>query len=679
MQPRWVVIARPATDDAARAVLAIPGVRAARKKGWQGPKPAERRSETIPARMLVPENAMEAVGRVLRELDPAAAMPRILEPPRPAAPSVPGAAQAAAETIARWAEGDAAVALPESLRDGVAGWLTEYQRELALVVPKTQGGVLLLWSAGGGKSLGATVATQAAPLGGINVVVTLAGHKRFWRSEIERVCDRRAAVVDGIGQEGRDAAMAGGSPDYLILSWEILDAHVEWLKTLPVGWLVVDESHRASDRPPKDWWKLKTGRPPAEAGAAGAEEYPELGAEEPPTPAAATEAPPVNPDDAPAKPKRKARTGVWSMAALHLSMHARRVLLLSATPMPTSPQDLWTQLEMLAPASTGTWWPYAKRYCDAHQEDVENVGPVWKTDGVSNKSELKSRIRWHTHVVTKTRSHAALPPLRRTVHYVPAAEMLADRMAKAERARLEGDGTAGSLFEARLMMAARRKRPFVLGLLEPALTAGKKVVVFTGRHVDVDELTEEVGKRFAKVKGLWLRGLHGGNSSGAEREEAVGLRQRDGTWSAGSYMAAPGPACLVSTADTLGTGTNLQDTDDLILAMLPYTPGRVTQYENRVHRLGGLRRPNVHYVVAEGTIEEVIAERLLRRLPACADVNETAELEDLRERLSGDDVDDATFTRGLFAALVDGRYDADRIVAAAMAPVNRELFGGGGR
>lgn len=674
MQPRWVVIARPATDDAARAVLAIPGVRAARKKGWQGSGSAERRTDTIPARMLVPENAMEAVGRVLREIDPTVPMPPILQSPRPAGSSVPGAAQAAAETIARWAEGDAAVALPESLREGVAGWLTEYQREIALVAPETAGGVLMLWSAGSGKSLGATVATQAAPLGGINVVVTLAGHKRFWRSEIERVCDRRASVVDGIGQEGRDAAMAGGSPDYLILSWEILDAHVEWLKTLPVGWMVVDESHRASDRPPKDWWKLKTGRPPTVGAAAdGAEEYPELGVEVP----TAVEVAPSPPADAPAKPKRKARTGVWSMAALHLSLHARRVLLLSATPMPSSPQDLWTQMEMLAPASTGTWWPYAKRYCAAHQEDVPDVGPVWKTDGTSNKSELKSRIRWHAHVVTKARSHAALPPLRRTVHYVPATEMLADRMSKAERARLEGDGTAGSLFEAKLMMAARRKRPFVLGLLEPALTSGKKVVVFTGRHVDVDELAEEVDKRFAKVKGLWLRGLHGGNSSGAEREEAVGLWQRDGAWSAGSYMAAPGPACLISTADTLGTGTNLQDTDDLILAMLPYTPGRVTQYENRVHRLGGTRRPNVHYVVAEGTIEEVIAERLLRRLPACADVNETQELEDLRERLSGDDVDDATFTRGLFEALVDGRYDADRIVAAAMSPVNGDLFAGG--
>lgn len=509
-----------------------------------------------------------------------------------------------------------------------------------------------------GKTLGATVAAEAAPAGGLNVVVTLAGHKRFWRSEIERLCTRRAGVIDGEGQAGWDAAMAAGdgeldhaAPEYLILSWEILDAHVERLVNVPIGWLILDESHRTADPPKGAWWKRVEARVGAAQGLAPAE--------------VPVEVSDTSPADS-GKPKR-ARKGVWSEAALTVASRAARVIELSATPMPKCPRDLYVQMEMLAPGALGGFNAFAKRYCDAHSEDVPNVGPVWMTDGASNTAELKARLRFHTHVVAKARSHAALPPLRRTVHYIPAGELLADRMAKAERARLEGDGSAKSRYEAQLMAAARRKRPFVLGLLEAALTSGKKVVVLTGRHADVEELAEEVQRRFAKVSGLWVRGVHGGNTTGEERELAVGLRRADGTWTPDSYMAQPGPACLIATADTLGTGTNLQDTDDLILAMLPYTPGMVTQRENRVHRLGGKRRPNVHYPVAEGTIEEQIAERLLERLPACSDINETGELEDLREKLSGDDLDDAAFARGLFATLVGNRFDSEEIVQLALA------------
>lgn len=628
--------------------MKVPGVRKARGRG----------------QLLVPENALGVVQSIAKTHTGGYPLD-VKESPRPGGMDAPGAAQAAA----------GAFTPPGSLRDGVAEWLTEYQREAGEIAKRTRGGLLFLWGPGSGKSVGAAVATQAAPAGGVNVVVTLAGHKRFWRSEIGRVCDRRAAIVDGTGQEGWNLAMerVGGAvlpgqhdalaaPDYLILSWEILDAHVERLVNLPIGWLILDESHRTADPPKGAWWKRVDQRIGAAMGlevasepaASPPVEAPELGVDpEGVTPAAA--------------PKRPARKGVWSEAALAVASRASRVLELSATPMPKCPRDLFTQLEMLAPGGMGGITAYTDRYCGAYTENIPDVGPVRRTDGASNTSELKARLRFHTHVVTKARSHAALPPLRRTVHYIPDGELLADRMSKAERARLDGDGTTKSRYEAQLMSAARRKRPFVMGLLEAALTSGKKAVVLTGRHADVDELTAEVQRRFGKVPGLWVRGVHGGNTTGEEREMAVGLRGAGDTWTPDSYMAQPGPACLIATADTLGTGTNLQDTDDLILAMLPYTPGMVEQRENRVHRLGGKRRPNVHYPVAEGTIEEQIAERLLERLPACSDINETGHLEDLRVKLSGDDLDDATFAKGLFATLVGDRFDSEGLVQMALA------------
>jgi SNF2 family DNA or RNA helicase len=180
-----------------------------------------------------------------------------------------------------------------------------------------------------------------------------------------------------------------------------------------------------------------------------------------------------------------------------------------------------------------------------------------------------------------------------------------------------------ALAEALLHEAAARKRKRVMDLVEEALRSGEKIVVFTGRRLDCARLYAETLK-IAPADTVAVTG-HGGDS----------VEARDATREA--YMAAPGPAVLIGTSDSWGEGLNLQDTDLLLVVMLPWTPGQVIQLEGRVARLGQKRPVLVHYLVAEGTADERVAGILLGKLPAVERVIESDEVAGMARQFTGAD------------------------------------------
>lgn len=448
------------------------------------------------------------------------------------------------------------------LRPGRAEWLTEYQRE-AVDAFRARPGLMLFHAAGAGKSIASIACAQQHPAGRV-VVVTLATHKRFWKREIDHLTDAGAQIIDGVTPILPPPE--GSGPRFLVLNWEILAAHVDALCQLEggIGVVIFDEVHRAKDA-----------------------------------------------------------RGKWTKAAWTISRSAKRVLGLTASPIPDRVRDLWGQIDLVSRGAFGSFWDFARRYCDA-KEASHPGGSHLDTSGSSNLPELRQRWDHYCHRVKAERSHAALPPIRRVVHYLPVADLLADR-GKTEVAKSEG-GRAASWFEAKLAKAAARKRPQVVALCEEVAGNGGKVVVLTGRHKDVETIAAAVESRIDGVK-VW--GIHGGNSTGLEVDAAVT-----------AYMAAEGKAVLVGTAELIGTGKNLQDTDALIMAMLPWNQGQVEQREGRVFRLGMKRRPVVHYLIAEGTVDERVAEVLLGKLPAYGEAVGEAGALDLADALKGLDDED---------------------------------------
>jgi len=170
------------------------------------------------------------------------------------------------------------------------------------------------------------------------------------------------------------------------------------------------------------------------------------------------------------------------------------------------------------------------------------------------------------------------------------------------------------------MEAASKKRKVLLELVEEAVLSGQKVTVFTGRRQDCERLAEELEEL---LKDVTVYMGHGGTS--VKERDAMVL----------SYMSSSGPCVFVGTGDAFGEGVSLHDTDLALIAMLPYTPGAIVQWEGRFSRHGQKRPVLVQYLVAEGTVDEHVVEILLGKLAPVEDVAGDDSLTGFQESLRG--------------------------------------------
>jgi len=196
------------------------------------------------------------------------------------------------------------------------------------------------------------------------------------------------------------------------------------------------------------------------------------------------------------------------------------------------------------------------------------------------------------------------------------------------------------MLEVRLSMAASSKRRAIVRRVAEHCESSHKIVVFTARRRDCEELADAIGKLKKQEKpGLVLCG-HGGHS---QTERRAMLKD---------YIAHPGPCVLVGTGEAWGTGVDgLQCTDAAIFALLPYTPGSLDQWEGRFTRHGQDRPVTVYYPIAEGTADEHLASILLEKLPAVADLTDIGGLDGAAEALAGEIEDEDEFAASILSSL----------------------------
>lgn len=300
-----------------------------------------------------------------------------------------------------------------------------------------------------------------------------------------------------------------------------------------------------------------------------------------------------------------------------------RALLLTGTPILNRPIELFPLINALDPRQWGKFFPFAKRYCDAHQTRWG-----WDFTGSSNLEELQARLRTSVMVRrSKKDVLTELPPKRRQVVVLPVngaqsavqaeqeayarqEERLEELRAQVALAHASGDEEEykqavealkeGARLAFEEMSAARKevavaKVPKVIEHIREMQEAGvNKIVVFAHHHAVLDQLKAEFGDE--------ATGFDGRVSDVVARQAAVDDFQNDDDIK-----------LFIGGIKAAGVGITLTASSNVVFAELDWTPAWVSQCEDRTHRVGQTDSVLVQHLVLDGTIDATMAEMMVQK------------------------------------------------------------------
>lgn len=292
---------------------------------------------------------------------------------------------------------------------------------------------------------------------------------------------------------------------------------------------------------------------------------------------------------------------------------ARRKVALTGTPVVNRPNELWPILNWLDPKTYGSFFAFARRYCNARHN-----GWGWDFSGASNLTELQQRLR-STLMVRRLKADVLreLPAKRRQIIEIPSngatelverevrfedewADRLAEIRARAEMAKIAEDqaGYAAAVAElksgesAAFTEGARiaheialAKVPYVIEHIKAIQDEDPdmKVVIFA-HHLDViAELMEAFGESAVKLTG---------DDTLKARQAAVDRFQTD-------------PTCrqFIGNMQAAGVGITLTAAHWVVFAEVSWVPGNMSQAEDRCHRIGQSDSVLVQHLILEGSLD----------------------------------------------------------------------------
>jgi superfamily II DNA or RNA helicase len=305
-------------------------------------------------------------------------------------------------------------------------------------------------------------------------------------------------------------------------------------------------------------------------------------------------------------------------SAEDICAEASVVIGLSATPQRTDRPSIWGVLRTVFGekhvANYGAW---KDRYCVF--DPGEYGGKVYVRG--RNTSELREFIQPRTVVITKAELAAEIPPLEVITRRIKVGEqltagILAEFQKDARRAAKEGPQ---AMLELRVAEAAYRKRPFVIEEAASMAAAGTNVAVVVNRIAECKAVAKLVRDRLKEVGGKAPVYCYHGLVTTKMRQA---LQQR--------FMdKSKSGKVFVFTAQAGGTGLNLDNAHEVLIAALPTTPSLLIQLVGRFHRASTSHPVRVRFILAESTVDERLGELLIPRLEDVQDLlgdNQAGEL-----------------------------------------------------
>ena len=272
------------------------------------------------------------------------------------------------------------------------------------------------------------------------------------------------------------------------------------------------------------------------------------------------------------------------------------VIALSGTPIVNRPIEMYNAINLVNPVIFPNAWNFVKRYCNARQ-----TGFGWDLNGSSNTGELHQKLvgsimlrRLKADVLKE------LPP--KTYSFTPMElnnwydYKMAEKdlirwllLTRGREAAIKASSAEQLVkFEQLKQLAVKGKIDNVINWIDDFLEVDGKLVVFAFHTAIIDKLMEKFGKIAVR---------YDGSVSEKKKEEHKEAFQND-----------PNIRLFVGNLKAAGVGLTLTAASNVAIIELPWTPGDLDQCIARLDRIGQAFAVNVHYLLAENTVEERIAK-----------------------------------------------------------------------
>lgn len=278
-------------------------------------------------------------------------------------------------------------------------------------------------------------------------------------------------------------------------------------------------------------------------------------------------------------------------AAFEVAKRAKRVWLLSGTPMPNHPGELWSVFKNLFPGVPRTlkitthfqWLDHFTKWVST------DYGP--RPYAVRNAEHLKPFL--HRIMLRRKLADVALdlPALRVTTQLLPANDTKLD-----EKLRELIEAETGQPQDQVYMSTLRRyvgkhKAPLIAQIVRDEVQQQQyeKIVVLYYH--------KEVGETFRHLFRLHHITFAGfdGDTPTAKRQEEIDM-----------FKATPGAKVFLAQQSAAGIAINLQCAHEIILVEPAWSPEDNAQAIKRIHRIGQTEPCRARIFAVEGTLDEQI-------------------------------------------------------------------------
>jgi len=301
------------------------------------------------------------------------------------------------------------------------------------------------------------------------------------------------------------------------------------------------------------------------------------------------------------------------------------IVALSGTPLTNRPSELWPVLNIIHPILYPSFFPYAQRYCSPKRTPWG-----WDFRGATRLNELHSNLK-ETLMIRRLKRNVLkdLPPKSRYVipleisnrkEYEEAVNNFLIWLSRLSTAKAKRAAKAERITQMGYLkrLAALLKLDAVINWIDSFLAESDEKLVIYGIH---KAILAPIVKRYRP-----LSVFVDGSVPSKIRKNYVHQFQTNAK-----------TRLFIGNIQAAGVGITLTAACTVTFIELPWTPGEVTQAEDRIHRIGQTQVASCYYLVARGTIEDHLCRILQSKQDVISAVldghhGETLEVFDLLER-----------------------------------------------